>query len=674
MSTVLLFLILGIGAGAVYAMLGLGLVLKYRSAGSIDFAHGAMAMFAAYVFVELRDEGRLQLPWPILPHEIQISDSMPTAAAMAVTLVYTALLGLLLYRLVYRPLLRAAPLTKVCASVGIMLVLQRIASLNFGTRSRSTRAVLPSGSVDLGLVSAPVDRFYFAGVVVVLGVAMAAIYKYTAFGLATRASAENERGAALAGVSAPRIAALNWTIASLLAGLAGMLIAPISTLDPGSYTLFVIPALGAALLARFTSFAGTLAAGLGIGMLQSLLTKLVVDFEWLPRQGLPQAVPFLVVVLALVAFSKRLPARGESDSWRQPSLGVPRHPFVYATIAFVGGSVLLFVLQGSLRAALISSIIVGCISLSLVVLTGYVGQVSLAQMALAGVGAFMVGHIGIGANVPFPLSFVLAGLSAVPVGLLIGLPALRFRGVNLAIITLASAVALDAMLFNTVWFAGGEAGLPAGSPAIGPIDLGINADGERLRPVFGMFALAVTCLLGIWVARMRLGTAGRIFAAVRSNERAAAASGVNVAVAKLYAFGIASFIAGLGGALLGYQQVSVAPASFGVFASLALLAGAYVAGIGRIAGVVVAGALLSVVGLVPTFLDNLIDFGRYIQLVGGVLLAATAVLNPDGLASTEPGAKGPGPPFSKLGRRLVARLGLGDDAGPPAGATAVVEQ
>ena len=122
MSTYLLFFLLGLGGGSVYAILGLGLVLKYRSAGVVDFAQGAVAMYGAYVFIGLRTSGVLELPWIIIPHQITLSShGLPAVWALLITLAYGAVLGIVLYQLVYRPLLRAAPLTKVCASVGVIL-------------------------------------------------------------------------------------------------------------------------------------------------------------------------------------------------------------------------------------------------------------------------------------------------------------------------------------------------------------------------------------------------------------------------------------------------------------------------------------------------------------------------------------------------------------------------
>ena len=146
MSSYLLFLILGLGSGATYAILGQGLVLKYRSAGVVDFAHGAVAMFIAYVFVNLRSFGELELPAGAAPAPdlAERRRRARPALAIVISLVYAAVLGLLLYVIVYRPLQSASPLTRVCASVGVMLTLQAIAVLNYSTEPVATNPIFPS--------------------------------------------------------------------------------------------------------------------------------------------------------------------------------------------------------------------------------------------------------------------------------------------------------------------------------------------------------------------------------------------------------------------------------------------------------------------------------------------------------------------------------------------------
>jgi ABC-type branched-subunit amino acid transport system permease subunit len=656
MSSYFLFLILGLGAGATYAILGQGLVLKYRSAGVVDFAHGAVAMFIAYVFINLRSFGQLELPVVLIPHQISLNGGagLSTWLAIVISLVYAAVFGLVLYVLIYRPIRSASPLTRVCASVGVMLALEAIAVLNFSTQPVATNPIFPSSGLSLAGITFPEDRLYFTGVVIVISVALALTYRFSRFGLATRAGAENDRGAALTGISANRVAGQNWVIATVLAGAAGIMIAPVASLDPTSYTLFVVPALAAALVGRFQSFWITALAGLLIGCAQSEITKLITVWTWLPQQGLGDALPFIVIIVVMAVRSRTVLARGGETAERNPSVGRPQAPLRTAAACFVVGLVLLFVLSGVLRFAFISSLTVTCIALSVVVLTGYVGQVSLAQMSLAGIGGFTLGHIATDLGIGFPWSLLLAGLCAVPVGLVIGLPALRLRGVNLAVVTLGFAAAMDAVIFNLHSFIGGTAGLPIPGPRLPGLDLAISQGRAYPRVIFGVLVLVVVILLGLLVARLRRGPAGRMLLAIRSNERAAGSVGINVAQGKLMAFGLAAFIAGIGGALTGYMQGELTSDSFAAFTSIGLLAIVFVAGVGRIAGAAVAGIMFSAAGLFVTFLNIHLNVGKYQAIVAGIALVLTAVQNPDGITSTSTG-KGPAVAIEKLQGRLVGQ-------------------
>jgi ABC-type branched-subunit amino acid transport system permease subunit len=312
-------------------------------------------------------------------------------------------------------------------------------------------------------------------------------------------------------------------------------------------------------------------------------------------------------------------------------------------MCFVAGVVVLLLLHGSLLAAFMSSIVFVCLSLSLVVLTGYLGQVSLAQMSFAGFSAFMLTHL---TGLPFPFDMLAAALLAVPLGLLIGLPALRLRGVNLAVVTLAAAFAIDALLFNNTGFSGGLRGRDVGSPTLFGWDVGIAKGDTYPRVIFGVFLLVVVCLIGLLVARLRRAPAGRMMIAVRSNERAAAAAGINVAAAKMLGFGLSAFIAGIGGCLFAYQQQTVSAPSFAVFTSLSLLAVTYVASVGRVAGAVVAGVMLTSTGLFVSAIDKAFGVGKYQLVVAGLALTITAIKQPDGIAASPP------PPLVKLGERL----------------------
>ena len=620
------FLLLGLGAGAIYGALGLGIVLAYRGSGVINFAHGAMAGYIAFVYAELRKTGDLVFPVIGLPARYHVADDVRLWPAIVISMLVAVAVGVAVHLLVFRPLRYAPPLARVIASVGLMIVVQAIIVLRFGTENRNVTAILPAEAVKIFGLTLPRDRLYLALLVVLVAAVLWAVYRFTTFGIATRAAAENEKGASLLGYSPERLAVLNWIIAAVLAGIAGILIAPISSLNPLNYSLFVVPALGAALVGRFSSFGVTVAAGLVIGTMQSEVTKLTSELEWFPKVGVREGLPFLIIIATMFLLGKSLPTRGSLVEGRQPMALAPRRLWVVVPLWVATAVVLLNVLHGGYRFALIVSMIGAVIALSLVVLTGFVGQISLAQMAFAGAAGFSLSRFAVRYDIPFPLAPLLGAGVAVVLGVLVGLPALRVRGVNLAVITLAAGVAIEEFFFKNPDYTGGFSGSPIPEARIFGIEFGRGGDIS-----FGLFVLTVLTLLGLAVTNLRRSTTGQRMLAVRVNERAAAAAGVNVARTKLLAFAISAFIAGIGGTLIAYQRGQVSFESFGVFVSLSYLALAYLGGIGTVSGAMVAGALASG-GLVFVTLDRWIGFGKYELLVSGVGLILTAILNPEGIA------------------------------------------
>jgi branched-chain amino acid transport system permease protein len=413
------------------------------------------------------------------------------------------------------------------------------------------------------------------------------------------------------------------------------------SIDPVTVTLLIVPALGAALLAGFRSFAIAVAAGLGIAMGQSLIQYWSAQ-DWFPHAGtaavpgLKEALPFVVIVIALALRGQRLPSRGTPGADRLPFAPRPQHVGrATAALFVVAGAGLLF-LGPEWRLAITNSVIGMILCLSLVVLTGFVGQISLAQMTLAGVAGFTLAKLTTEHGVPFPVGPLLAAAVATGVGLLTALPGLRVRGVHLAVMTLAAAVAIENVVFENPAWSGGLDGAPVGPPRFlglrfGPNDSG-SLDGDLPNPWFGLFCLVVAVALALAVVRLRRSDLGRRMLAVRANERAAAAAGVSVAGTKILAFAIAAFIAGLGGVLSGYRFGSVTPLTFGSMASITLLAFAYLGGISSVSGAVVGGALVAG-GVGFTALDEWFGVGpEHTLLIGGLGLVITAVLNPEGVA------------------------------------------
>lgn len=669
MTQHLQFVLLGLGGGAVIAALAIGLLLTYRASGVVNFAHAALGMWIAYTFFVLRASGELIVPILGLPDRVRLLPEgyrFSWATALVIALALAALYGLVIYVLAFRPLRNAPALAKVAASLGLFLYLLAMADLRIGTQGATVfrpERILPDDVIRLGGVDVPQDRLALLAIVVAVTVGLVLVFRFTRFGLATRAAAESEKGAVLLGYAPDRLAAVNWMVGAVLAGGAVILIAPIAGLNPSTTSLLVVPALAAALVGGFRSFALTTAAGLAIGMLDSEVLNLRTQWAWLPDLGLQMGIPLVLIIVTMAVRGETLPTRATLQHGRFPHAPRPRNPVVVVLALGAVAAAGLLTLDSSWRQAIIVSTVTAIIALSIVVLTGFVGQISLMPMALAGISAFAMIKLSTSADVPFPLAPLLAALLAVAVGLVVGIPAVRVRGMNLAIATLAAAVAVEELVLKWDWFTGGLGGSRVPRPELFGVDLGIQATGDAFpRPAFGLLCLTVLVLATLAVAWLRRGQTGLRWLAVRGNERAAAAAGLDVRRVKLGAFALSSFLAGLGGTLLAYQYDTLSVSSFSVFQSLALLAITYLGGIASLGGVLVAGVMAQG-GVLTAALGGESSQAQF--AVNGLLLIVVAAVYPEGVS----GAASAG--LRRL-RRLARRRragpdGTGSDAGQSPG-------
>lgn len=603
MKDVLLFAILGLGAGSAYALIALGIVLIQKGSGAVNFAQGGIAGCSAIFFASATNNG------------------VSKVAAMLLCLAAGAALGIVFYVLVMRPLRYAPLLARIVATLGLMIILSAIAVKIWGSLAVVAPSLFPTDSLTIFEVAFGVDRLYLLGTTIVLTTVLWAVYKFTTFGIATRAAAESERAASLLGYSPDLIGCANWALGCMLAAFAGVLIAPLTTLDINGLTLLVLPALAAALVGRFTSFAITAAVAISIGIAQSLLIR-----YW-QQQGVNEAVPFVIVALMMIIGGKLIPARGTLSLARLPLAPASRFRLVPAAAAAAIVVLGLVLLDRTYQGGITTSMITTIIALSAVVVTGLVGQISLMQMAFAGIGGFMVSKLAVNMGIPFPWPIILAALVAVPVGILLGLPAVRVRGINLAVVTLGAAVAVSAVVFQNADWTGGVEGSQVPSPAIFSFSLD-----PVVYPIrYGIFALAVTIVMIAAVINLRRSPLGRRMLAVRSNERAAAANGINVVATKLQAFALSAFIAGIGGGVLAYQLGAIAFERFSPMASIILLAVAYIGGIATVGGAIAAGVIVNG-GVLYVLLSNVEGIASWWLVISGVALLLTAVTQPDGIA------------------------------------------
>ena len=324
-------------------------------------------------------------------------------------------------------------------------------------------------------------------------------------------------------------------ISAGIAGLAGILISPLVPLVPEAYTLFIVPALAAAILGRFQGITIAVGGGLVIGMLQSESANLQSKYSWLPPSGIPELIPLVLILIVLVWRASNLPARGElitSTLGRAPR---PRGLALPTIVCAAAAVVVLVLLHGSWRAAMVASLAFAIIALSQVVVTGFAGQVSLAQLVLAGCAGFLLSPLTERWGVPFPIALILAALGSMVVGIVVGLPAARIRGLPLAVVTLALAVFIEAFWFENTNFVSSN-GANVVAPSLFGLNLGVGAGAAFPRLAFCFMVLVLLIIVGLGVAKLRTSRLGSAMLAVRANERSAAAAGINVFRTKLTAF------------------------------------------------------------------------------------------------------------------------------------------
>ena len=618
MQSFLQFLIIGLGAGATYALFAQGAVLIYRGSGLVNFAQGAIGTTAAYLaFVDLQDE----YGW----------DTMP---AIVVAVVAAGLVSLAFQAIVLRALRNAAAIVRVIATIGLLGVLQAVVAKRYGFANQPVDSYLPDEVFDWGGIRVQEERLYLVGITLVLTFGLWAWTRYTRAGLAINASAQNERAVQTLGWSPDRLAALTWTIGGMLGGLAAVLAAPLTGLSASTFTIVVtVAGLGAALLGGFHSFPLTLVGGLIIGIGESMATLYggdITDFFHQNRiAGLNRMPAFLVIFLVVVVRGRGLPLRSHV-AVRLPRLGTgevnPRGVVIGAAI-FV--AVLFGVMDADWAQASYITLAAGVMVLSIVVLTGYAGQISLAQWALAGIGALIAGRL-VRLDVPVELAIVLGILLTIPVGLVFALPALRTRGVNLAVVTLGLGFLVSEVVFANPDYLGQPLD---GGTKIGRVKLfGLEVDAFNHPHAWAMVSLISFVLLSLLVANLRRSRTGRRLIAVRTNERAAASLGISVFGVKLYAFAVAAAIAAVAGILVGFRGQVITYNEFNVFASINSVGYAVIGGLGYVLGAVFA-APNAVGGIGTRIIEDWISLeDQWDLLIGSLIVFVILIAHQNGIA------------------------------------------
>jgi ABC-type branched-subunit amino acid transport system ATPase component/ABC-type branched-subunit amino acid transport system permease subunit len=615
--------VLGLIAGLTYALLGVGLVIVYKSSRVINFAHGEMGALAA----TLMPVAVIRWGWPYW-------------MALPLSLAAAAATGAVTELVVIRRLVRAPRLIVLVATIGAsqlfyaagaIIPKEDIGSSIFPTPFHATWTVgslrLTSGHL-LILIAAPL-----------LTVGVALFLRRTKVGLASRAAAENSDAARLAGIPVNRISLVVWTIAGLLAGASAILVGPTQPIvtriavGPG----LMLKALTAAMIGGLVSIPAVFAGGIAIGVIEA-----VVRWNY-PTGGVFEITLFVIVLGSMLARrSLGMRARGgESTTWslagavRPLPAAIAALPKVIAARRMlIGGSIALAVLvpvplSNAHRVLATSVVLFALMGLSLVVLTGYAGQVSLGQFAFVGLGALVGGRVH---QLGYPgwMCLLYAVIAGGLVALVIGLPALRIRGLFLAVTTLGFAVAADGWLFKQTWLAHVSNGLT--SLEIPRSELfGISLHNERS---FYWLCLLVFVVCAFGVAHLRHTGIGRAMAAVRDNEPSAATLSVSPRRVKLLAFVLAGMLASLAGYFYGTLIVNFSePTTFRPELSIALVAMVILGGVTTVSGAIFGALWLRGLGYVIEPLLPSLTGSSVALLVSGVGLLIAVLQFPGGIAS-----------------------------------------
>jgi len=600
----LAFTILGIVTGAVYAVAASGLVLTYSTSGIFNIAHGAIGMLMAFTY------------WELVVHQ-----GWPAWLALILVVVILApLLGAMIERILMRGLRNASVATSLTVTVGLMVGLIGLAQNIWNPQDpRSLPKFFGLRKFELGGVFVTWHETTTMLVGLALAIFLYIMLNRTRTGIAMRAVVDDRNLVGMTGARPDRISMLSWGIGAATASVAGILLAPVLQMDVVVLTLLVINCYAAAMVGRLRSLPLTFAGAMALGLTEAY----VIGFVDLRGSliGLRSAIPTIFLFVVVLAMPEARLRAGRLVGAVTPRVPSFRRSLIGGAILVAAAGVLSSILsQGNLiRAG--EGIALAIIMLSLVLLTGYGGQVSLCQISFAGVGAYAMAKVG-GDGAVFGI--LAAAALAAFAGALIALPSLRLQGLYLALSTMAFAVFLDQMFFQQEWVFGNLGALP-----VGRLDLpGVSFDG--VRAYFVLLAI-VFALFGMLVLRIRRGQFGRVLAAMRDSPVACATLGLSLTRTKLAVFMIAAAMAGVGGALFGGLKTSAGSTDFLMLQSLPLLLLAVIGGITSVSGALLGGILFALPSLTPNTQIFGLEMAK-LQFLWVGIAAVTIGRNPNGVA------------------------------------------
>jgi len=622
--------------GALYALVAMGLIVVYRANQVINFAQAQLGAVPAVVAALLI--ARQQTPYLLV---------------LPIVLIGSALLGAGVEITIIRRFSNAPRLILTVATIGVGLLL---VVLEFYTKvwipgelldGAGDRIPTPFDALSFRLGVVTFTGNHIAAVVItgVLVAAFGAFFRYTDLGIAVRASAENANRASLLGIPVKRVSTIVWVMAAVLSAVAVFLRIPLIGLNlGGSISLAVLQfGLVAAAMAKFDDLPLALLSGMFI----SVFTE-AVSFQT-RRASLVAPILLAIVLIALLTqASKKGRAFSTGVSTWQAVKDVRNTPtelrkvrevrLARLGLAVVGTIFALafpFVIGAEESGLAVELVVFAMVGVSLVILTGWSGQISLGQFAITGVGAIVGGGLAANYNYDFFVVLVIAGVAGAATALLIGLPALRIQGLLLAVTTLSFAFAVQEFVLQHEWFdfLKPESGAFVEPPILyGIVDLGSQSRvlGVDLRPDTKIYYLSLV-FLGLFCAAassLRRSRTGRLLVGVRDNAKGVQAYGINVSQVRLFAFALSGFIAGVAGAIFAYQLGSVSDTVFTPDKSLLALTMVVIGGAATLPGAIIGALFVFGLPLMPVLKD--VDQIR--QLISGFGVLAVLLFLPGGLS------------------------------------------
>ena len=574
MEFFLQLLVSGLVIGSIYALVGLGFVIIYKSSSILNFAQGEFLMLGAYVCVAI-----------VGTHKV------PFLAAFLLTLGFSALLGVLMERLLLRPMIGEPVISVIMLTLGLSSVLKALVQGIWGTDTRPYPEIFPTTPVMLGPLPVSQGYLYSVASVLVLLTLFSVFFKYSRAGIAMRATAFSQQVALSMGISVKRIFALAWSIAAVVSAVGGVLLGGIRGGVDGAFALFGLKVIPVVILGGLDSVLGAIVGGLVMGVLENLSGGYL---DPLLGGGVKEVAPFIALVAILSGEALRVVRQGQDRA----GLGGERHALrrlqgdvrrghgplrdgLRPAHAWSSSSPPWWRCPGSPAASGSTS---RCASSS--PSSPPSGSTSSPASPARSRSAtppswrwaptpprYLAGRW----NLPFPVVIPAAGLVTALVGMVFGVPSLRLKGLYLAVATLAAHFVIEFGISHWESVTGGVNGISIPSPKAGPLVL---ANDRQLY----FLALPVTAGLLLFARNLFRTKVGKAFVAIRDQDISSEVMGVNVFRYKLLSFAVSSFYVGVAGSLLAYQARIISPENFPITVAIDQLGMIIIGGLGSILG------------------------------------------------------------------------------------------